>query len=410
MKRVLSILICIIVLCPLFCIEVSAGKSTVVFLRDGGAGDGSSLSKPVGTLSAAYDALDLSKDCTIVICNNFTQTANFTYGKEYSGSVRFTSVYDGVDYSKKYGAKYISKAQRFVMYGETIFDDIDLKLTGNYFFIIANCHPITLTENFNPIYTKKVSGNFIDSGVSILGGYQNAQDMPEFECYNDININVLGGKNICIVAFNRAIKHAYHFGTANITVGGKAQVGTIRYASVDADDIISGNVNITVKDSAQVGFIRTGNGKNLDVNSLVVNWEGGTISNFIPYDEYEIDGVIYQNSEFNEGSFLRYSAATHQSVNFKGISELFENAVLIGSAEDKDLHKQYSDVTSSSSVTVTDELSTDDPGTVGSVSEDIYDIPNNDSSSTEWESIIIIAGSALVAVCLIVIVLLIRKK
>ena len=46
----------------------AAGNKTVVYLKDDGAGDGSSASSPVGTLADAYGALDLSKDCTIVVC------------------------------------------------------------------------------------------------------------------------------------------------------------------------------------------------------------------------------------------------------------------------------------------------------------------------------------------------------
>ncbi len=412
MKRLLSILICLILICPLFSYDVSAGKSTVVFLRDGGKGDGSSYSKAVGTLTDAYNALDLSKDCVVVICGDYNQTTHFVYGIPYSGSVRFTSVYNGVDYSKKYGAEYISIACRFVAYGETVFDDIDLKLLGNYFFIIANCNPITLTEKFNPIYTKKVSGNAIDSGVSILGGFQNALDMPEFECYENIDITVLGGKNICIAAFNRALKHAYHFGTAKITVGGKAQVGTIRFASIDADDLICGNVDITVKDSAQVGHIRTGNGKNLDVNSLVVTWQGGKIADFIPTEEKEIDGVVTKTTEFSEGTWLRYSDAVKKTTDFKKISELFDNVVLIGAADDTfvpsqaERPKDVNDLPPDE--TVDSYLPPEE--TTGNSTEDIFDFSAPEEENGDFETAIIIAGSALISVCLIVIVLLIRKK
>ena len=313
MKRLLSILICLIMIFPLFTIDVNAGKATVVYLRNNGNGDGSSYTKAVGSLTDAYDALDLSKDCTIVVCNDFNQTAGFTYGKPYTGSVTFTSVYNGVDYKTKYGAEYISPQQRFVCYGETIFDDIDLRVTGNYFFIIANCNPITLTENFNPKYLKKVSGNVIDSGVSILGGYQNGQDMYPLECYNDIKITVMGGKNICIVAYNRAVKYGYHFGTANITVGGAAHVGTIRFASIDADDLICGNVDITIKDSAKVDYIRTGNGQNLDLDSVLVNWQGGKIGQFIKTENRE------SRSEENISLFILLSSLERRSAKNEDI-------------------------------------------------------------------------------------------
>ena len=55
--------------------------NTVVYLADGGSGDGTSADSPVGSLPDAYAALDLTKDCTVVICGEFTQTANFAYAR-----------------------------------------------------------------------------------------------------------------------------------------------------------------------------------------------------------------------------------------------------------------------------------------------------------------------------------------
>ena len=419
MKKFLLILICVILVIPVFSFEASAGKSRYVFLRDGGTGDGSSYNKPVGTLADAYNALDLSKDCVIIICGDFKQTGHFSYGKTYTGSVRFTSNYNGVDYGKKYGAEYISTACRFVMWGETIFDDIDLKLSGNYFFIIANCYPITLTENFNPVYTKKVTGNAIDSGVSILGGFQNGQDMHELACYESININVLGGNNICIVAYNRSIKHGYHFGTANITVGGKAQVGTIRFASIDASDIIGGNVNITVKDSAQVNYIRSGNKTNIDVNSVIVNWEGGKIGEFIPAETIKVGDVEVLNTEFAEGCHLRYSKTVEKSKDFKKISESFDHAVLIGSSEDNfvpTVEEKPADLISDIGADATVEVVTEEviaeAETTHEITwathDDFVEIYEDDPASIQ--NIVIISACGVISVCAIIIILLLRKK
>ncbi len=67
-----------LVIVPLSLMNVfAAGSADVVFLRDGSAGDGSSPDQALGTLNAAYDALDLTKDCTIVVCGAFTQELTF---------------------------------------------------------------------------------------------------------------------------------------------------------------------------------------------------------------------------------------------------------------------------------------------------------------------------------------------
>lgn len=414
MKKLLLILICVILVMPVFSLDVSAGNSRYVFLRNGGTGDGSSYNKPVGTLADAYNALDLSKDCVIIICGDFNQTGHFSYGKPYTGSVRFTSNYNGVDYGKKYGAEYISTACRFVMWGETIFDDIDLKLSGNYFFIIANCYPITLTENFNPVYTKKATGNVVDSGVSILGGFQNGQDMHDYACYDDININVFGGNNICILAYNRAFKHGYHFGTANITVGGKARVGTIRFSSIDVDDIICGNVNITVKDYAQVDYIRTGNKNNIDLNSVIVNWEGGIIGEFIPTEEKEIDGTTVKTTYIAEGTHLRYSQKISLQADFAKVAEKFDKVVLIGSAEDNFVptrEEKPADLIGQIGDGEIDEVETE-AVTTNEITRSIHDdfVEYYEDNFSSSQNVIIIAACGVISVCAIIIILLLRKK
>ena len=108
----------------------AADKATVVYLKDDGKGDGSSPENAVSDLFDAYDALDLSKDCTVVVCGPFLQEFEFSYGEEYAGSVTFTSVYGGVDYRKS-GAVYQANQEpacRFVCWGETTFEQIDINL------------------------------------------------------------------------------------------------------------------------------------------------------------------------------------------------------------------------------------------------------------------------------------------
>ena len=64
MKKRSAFLYLFTVLALLFALSLcaSAAGSTVVYLADGGTGDGSSASSPVGSLTDAYNALDLEKD------------------------------------------------------------------------------------------------------------------------------------------------------------------------------------------------------------------------------------------------------------------------------------------------------------------------------------------------------------
>ena len=90
----------------LFALSLAAAAAdNVVFLATGGTGDGSSPDAPIGRLTAAMDALDLSRDdATVVLVGEFKQTTFFAYTEEFSGTVTITAVYDGVDYRTVYSA------------------------------------------------------------------------------------------------------------------------------------------------------------------------------------------------------------------------------------------------------------------------------------------------------------------
>ena len=73
MKRLLAFSISLLMVLMMIPLSVSADNvtsQTVVFLKDAGAdtNDGTSADKAVQTWDKAYDLLDLTKDCTIVVC------------------------------------------------------------------------------------------------------------------------------------------------------------------------------------------------------------------------------------------------------------------------------------------------------------------------------------------------------
>ena len=89
----------------------------------------------------AYNALDLSKDCTVVIIGRYTQFDHFVYGIDYTGSVTLTSVYGGVDYRES-GASFEFVPGRFVLFGKTTFENIDCKALGTNLLIVAQHHAV----------------------------------------------------------------------------------------------------------------------------------------------------------------------------------------------------------------------------------------------------------------------------
>ena len=158
----------------LFALSLAAAAAdNVVFLATGGTGDGSSPDAPIGRLTAAMDALDLSRDdATVVLVGEFKQTTFFAYTEEFSGTVTITAVYDGVDYRTQ-GAKYTVSGQRFMCAGAYVFRDLDFHLLDNYFFVIANHYPVTIDTGVTITSDgAKFDGNSFASAFAICGGYQ----------------------------------------------------------------------------------------------------------------------------------------------------------------------------------------------------------------------------------------------
>ena len=77
--RTLRFIVLTAIISTLMLFAVSA--ENVVYLKDGGTGNGSSPDSAVDTLTKAHNALDLTADdATIVVCGPYTQSVNWIYG------------------------------------------------------------------------------------------------------------------------------------------------------------------------------------------------------------------------------------------------------------------------------------------------------------------------------------------
>lgn len=295
-------------------VAASAAGNTVVFLADGGSGDGSTAESPVGTLAAAYDALDLTKDCTVVLCGKFTQTANFTYGTAYTGSVTMTSVYGGTDYRES-GAVYEFKNNRFYLRGETTFENMHFNTTaGTFLLVVAQHNKVTVGEGVT-ITGAKLTGGTVATSFSILGGYQDGASTTANTL--DTDITVLSGSKIYIVAFARGNKGAPSYtGTANIKIGGNAGVSGLHLSGVDRNDIAYGTTKVEITGGATVGTIY-GATQRVTLNSLALTWRSGTIDKFVP----ALSGA---SIAYTNGALLKVSDAARAASNFDTVAALFD--------------------------------------------------------------------------------------
>ena len=318
MKRLLACSIALLMIFMMIPLSVAAedgAKQTVVFLKDAGAdtNDGTSADKAVQTWDKAYDLLDLTKDCTIVVCgptklgafrSGYYDNANKVFilepGTEYTGSVTITSVYDGVDYATTAGAKISTEDGVTSFYGTTVIDKISIEHTGKAFKIFVQGHEFTIGKDVKMTFTNaQLTGASFTSAVAILGGFQTNFNPEGHDHTRDTHINLLSGERYFVVAFNRVYNNTkygnshcdgsttgtlfnplIHTGDTYINVEGDAKVNTLVYANERGNNVQAGDVVITVKDNAEIGSL-CGQGSTgwtaVSVNSLTVNWQGGVI-------------------------------------------------------------------------------------------------------------------------------------
>lgn len=256
--------------------SISGGN--VVFLKDGGVGDGSNLANAAGTLKAALSNLDLTKDCTVVICGSFTQSADYAYGKKFTGKLTFTSVFGGVDYRTEAGANWQFNGERFACYGDTTFENIDFVSLGANYTVVAQHNPVTIGEGVTVSGDNLVATTMATSFV-VLGGYEKGFGNPSAIDKNEINVTVLSGSKIYIIPFSRDMQGTYR-GTANITIGGSAKIGVLHGSCVGATDRKLGDLRVTVKDDATVNRFYGATSESNIINSVEFFFESGRIYNF----------------------------------------------------------------------------------------------------------------------------------
>ncbi len=306
----------------------AAGTETVVYLADGGSGDGTSADNPVGTLAAAYDALDLTKDCTVVLCGKFTQTANFTYGTAYTGSVTMTSVYGGTDYRES-GAVYEFNNNRFYLRGETTFENMHFNTTsGAFLLVVAQHNKVTVGEGVT-ITGAKLTGTTVATSFSILGGYQDETSTAANTL--DTDITVLSGSKIYIVAFARGRSGGAnansgkgpqtYTGTANIKIGGNAGVSGLHLSGVDRNNIAYGTTKVEITGGATVGTIY-GATQKITLNGLELTWRSGTIDKFVP----ALSGA---SIAYTNGALLKASDTARAASNFDTVAAQFDTVECI---------------------------------------------------------------------------------
>ena len=286
-----SPLIFAVILVAMMCVTcISAFAANVVFVKDGGKGNGASASSPVGTLTDAYNALG-DTGGTIVVCGKYTLSEQFI-APTHTGTVTVTSKYDGVNYSSSKSAA-IEFYQNYYLSGPTIFNYITLRActdgtkTHPYNAILGRANSLTIGTAVNTEL-----GDGCSTYLSLIGG--------SGAIFKNKTADILVKSG----TWQRFRGGSNKGGSLNYDINIKINGGTFRErfilasSSASADSSHTGNINAIINGGTFIaGIYLTGNSLDSDVyigdSTLTIN--GGTF--------YETIGVAYEKVGTVNGSF-----------------------------------------------------------------------------------------------------------
>ncbi len=324
MKKLFSLILAAILICA-FLPTMTAAADNVVYVKDGGMGDGSSAESPVGTLVDAYNMLESAKDGIIVVCGkvSFSYFNHLTVGgTDRDKHTLVTSVYDGVDYREK-GAK-ISWGVTWCLTGDTAFDNVNIEMTAKNGYIICRNFDLTFGEGLKMKTHPNTTGLSSGDSFCIIGNTSQNQSYPNRETEEKTTVTLLNGEKMYITPYDQ---NAY-YGNKNdveVIIGGNAKVGVAMTCTYGTTMASNGALTYTVKDNAEVVTI-CGYNKPQTVESLTVNWIGGTIS-YSSVRQYSTNASSAAGASvtFTKGATLNSSRTVEALPNYNEIALDYDN-------------------------------------------------------------------------------------
>ncbi len=255
-KKITAILVLVATVLLSSCI-LSVGTfaaDNVVYLKEGGSGDGKSDTSPLGNLLAAYNALG-SAGGTIVICGEYDFNASMPDAAStshfiepaHTGLVTVTSKYGGKDY-REASALYVTKGSRWGLNGPTTVENLNIRngkadgtAKGNILLFTAQYNPIVIGEGVN---VTEFKGGTLGNGVSVLGGYQDGFDKgADADAPLDLTANItIKSGTVLVGASSRQItKNFTDKSTINIEGGTITELytGTINNAGRSGETTVN---------------------------------------------------------------------------------------------------------------------------------------------------------------------------
>ena len=251
MKKQLWIFLAITAMMPFLFTTVSAAQKTV-YVSDGGAGDGTSQSAPLGSLTDAFTALGKDGGEIVIVGtatlpkNPIGTSQNAFVEPEHAGKV----ILRGAD---KNAVLLFRGTYQYHLGGETEIRDLTLS-SGSYTLgidIAARGYHLTMSEGLTMHSTDKVSG---ENGTKIYlyGGCRAGVPRSGYES-RDTHLTVKSGTYWFIGGFNRNM-NVTSTGKATVEIGGDVytrffvagSTGTSSFVSpAGADIFVIGDITIS---------------------------------------------------------------------------------------------------------------------------------------------------------------------
>lgn len=253
---------------------------SVMYIADGGSGDGLTASSPLATFEDAYTDM-LTDGGVIVVCGNLTMVKYIA--PSHSGDITFTSVYGGVDYRESGARLYYPASSAFVLGGKTIFRDITLDFDVNG-LISAAYNPVVFDSGVTINYDWTEND---EAGLYLVGGYNTGAIPANADYSKSSSITLKSGSFSRVFGFSRYVGAQNQTGTANVTVEGDAHV---RYliAGATGNSATSNSANIKVCDDAIIETLYLGG---LQKDNYMYGETVVDITEISDGTIYEFDGV-----------------------------------------------------------------------------------------------------------------------
>ncbi len=247
----------------LLCLAVSAfAADKVVFVANGGTGDGASASAPTGKLADAYAALG-DEGGTLVLMNKYSLSARIDLPK-HSGKITWTSVYNNIDYRESGAMLYWAGSYRIGFGGPTKIDNFvftDASDAGGV--LAANFHDLTIGEDVQTLNTSGAT----ESKILVLGGPNIDTSVAALASGESSTLTLKSGSYASVIAFSRAVAKS-HEGTVTVNLGGNASAKNCCLGA-DGNNAKGGSAVLNLSDSAHIDSLNLSNSPAAAMNGTV---------------------------------------------------------------------------------------------------------------------------------------------